>query len=203
MLLFCWKSSSLNSEMITLWKPLEGQIQSASVFFFSECCRYKRKTSAEIEYLHSCTFDKIESNGKSVMGKFPSSSCHKDLSCLFVGAFLFFFLFFAHSSISPAQKIRLYRAQAVKLVLDRCIAYAPQGQMGLEKRVCELESERNKIAKREVSAWADGWVTQCPNIPGRCWGARRWLPACNNCSHISHSHISCFSEWMMKNTSLF
>lgn len=63
------------------------------------------------------------------------------------------FFFFAHSSISLAQKIRLYRAQAVKLVLDRCIAYAPQGQMGLEKRVCELESERNKIAKREVSVW--------------------------------------------------
>lgn len=48
MLLFCWKSSSLNSEMITLWKPLEGQIQSASVclFFFYDCSRYKRKTSA-------------------------------------------------------------------------------------------------------------------------------------------------------------
>lgn len=52
--------------------------------------------------------------------------------------------FFAHSSISPAEKIRLYRAQAVKLVLDRCIAYAPQGHMGSEKRVCKRDGGRRK-----------------------------------------------------------
>lgn len=41
-----------------------------------------------------------------------------------------------YSSISPEQQIGLYCAEAVKLVLDRCISYTPQGQMVLKKREC-------------------------------------------------------------------
>lgn len=96
---------------------------------------------------------------------------------------------FACSSVSPVEQIGLYWAAAAELVLDRCVAFAPQGEMVLKKG-CVSEKERGS---------ADGWVTQCSNIPGQQCGAHCWLFACNNCSYISYSHISCFSGWMMLN----
>lgn len=53
---------------------------------------------------------------------------------------------FARSSVSPVEQIGLYWAQAVELVLDRCVAYAPQGEMVLKKG-CVSEREREKGRK--------------------------------------------------------
>lgn len=48
---------------------------------------------------------------------------------------------FAPSSVSPVEQIGLYWAKAVELVLDRCVAYAPQGETVLKKGcVCEREN---------------------------------------------------------------
>lgn len=68
---------------------------------------------------------------------------------LFVGPLLFFSFFFAHSSISPVEQIGLYWAEAVELVLDRCVAYTPQGQMVLKKG-CASETGREGERERWV-----------------------------------------------------
>lgn len=138
-------------------------------------------------------FGQIKSKQMCAKGIFQSGPCHKGWGCLLVCGFS---SLSAPSPVSPVEQIGLYWAEAVELVLDRCVAYAPQGAMVLKKGcVYERDGEREKILSEE----ADGWVTQCSNIPGQWWGAHCWLFACNNCSHISYSHISCFSGWMMCN----
>ena len=91
-------------------------------------------------------------------GEFQSRSCQKDYSCLFVYGPL---SLFAHSSV---EQIWLYWAEAEELVLDRCVAYAPQGEMVLKKGYVSEREKRETERERER---ADGWVTQCSNIPGQ------------------------------------